>query len=99
MRLLPGAVGVLLLLVLLTWLLLRATDTNAPAHAATLQAFDDFVIAEASLDRDLLQARAGLLRDYDALVNAVRAMEDAVARLRSLAQAEGLDAAGRTAGG
>ncbi len=61
----PGAVGVLLLLVLLTWLLLRATDTNAPAQAATLQAFDDFAIAEASLDRDLLQARAGLLRDYD----------------------------------
>ncbi|MET0631982.1 MAG: two-component system VirA-like sensor kinase [Xanthobacteraceae bacterium] len=92
MRLVPGAVGVLLLLVLLTWLLLRATDTNAPAQAATLQAFDDFAIAEASLDRDLLQARAGLLRDYDPLVNAVRAMEDAVARLRSLAQAEGLGA-------
>jgi signal transduction histidine kinase len=92
MRLLPGAVGVLLLLVLLTWLLLRATNTNAPSQAATLQALDDFAIAEASLDRDLLQARAGLLRDYDPLVNAVRAMEDAVARLRSLAQAEGLDA-------
>jgi hypothetical protein len=46
MRLVPGAVGVLLLLALLTWLLLRATDTNAPAHAATLQAFDDFAIAE-----------------------------------------------------
>ena len=92
MRRLPGAVGVLLLLVLLTWLLLRGTDTNAPAHAVTLQALDDFALAEASLDRDLLQARAGLLRDYDPLATAVRAMEDAVARLRSLAQAEGLDA-------
>ena len=92
MRLLPGAVGVLLLLVLLTWLLLRGTDTNAPAHAETLQALDDFALAEASLDRDLLQARAGLLRDYDALVKAVRAMEDAAAWLRSRAQAEGLDA-------
>jgi signal transduction histidine kinase len=92
MRVLAGTVGALLLLALLTWLLLRGTDTNAPAHAATLQAFDDFAIAEASLDRDLLQARAGLLRDYDALGSAVRAMEDAVARLRSRAQAEGLDA-------
>src|SRR5262245_10772987 len=91
MRVLSVTVGALLLLALLTWLLLRGTDTNAPAHAATLQAFDDFAIAEASLDRDLLQARAGLLRDYDALGNAVRAMEDAVARLRSHAQAEGLD--------
>ena len=92
MRRLPGAVGVLLLLVLLTWLLLRGTDTNAPAHAVTLQALDDFALAEASLDRDLLQARAGLLRDYDPLATAVRAMEDAVARLRSRAQAEGLEA-------
>ena len=105
--LLPGAVGVLLLLALLTWLLLRGIDTNAPAYAVTLQAFDDFALAEASLHRDVLQARAGLLRDYDALVKAVRAMEDAVTRLRSHAQAEGLDAgpadrlaaSGRAAGG
>ena len=41
MKLLPGAVGVLLLLALLTWLLLRGIDTNAPAYAATLRAFDD----------------------------------------------------------
>ena len=91
MRPLPGAIGVLLLLALLTWLLVRAIDTNAPAHAMTLQAFDDFALAEASLKRDVLQARAGLLRDYDALAKAVEAMEDAVARLRSHAQIEGLD--------
>ena len=71
MRLLPGAagaVGVLLLVVLLTWLLLRGTDTNAPAQAVTLHAFDDFALAEASLDRDLLEARAGLLRDVQLVV-------------------------------
>ena len=92
MRLLPGALGVLLLLALLTWLLLRGIDTNAPAYAVTLRAFDDFALAEASLHRDVLQARAGLLRDYDTLVKAVVAMEDAVTRLRSYAQTEGLDA-------
>src|SRR4029079_4253331 len=32
MRLLPGAVAVLLLLTLLTWLLVHAIDTGAPAH-------------------------------------------------------------------
>jgi hypothetical protein len=32
MRLLPGALGVLLLLALLTWLLLRGIDMNASAH-------------------------------------------------------------------
>jgi signal transduction histidine kinase len=93
MRLWPGALGVLLLIVLLTWLLLRGIDTNAPNYAATLRALDDFALAEASLHRDVLQARAGLLRDYDTLVQAVLAMEDAVTRLRSHAQSEGLDVA------
>jgi signal transduction histidine kinase len=91
MRLLSSALGVLLLLALLTWLLLRGIDTNAPAYAATLRTFDDFALAEASLHRDVLQARAGLLRDYDTLVKAVEAMQDAVSRLRSHAQTEGLD--------
>src|SRR5262245_62367730 len=91
MRLLSGALGVLLLLALLTWLLLRGIDTKAPAYATTLRAFDDFALAEASLRRDVLQARAGLLRNYDSLGRAVEAMEDAVVRLRSHARREGLD--------
>src|SRR5215467_2011426 len=91
MRLLSSALGVFLLLGLLTWLLLRGIDTNAPAYAVTLRAFDDFALAEASLHRDVLQARAGLLRNYDALVNAVEVMQDAVSRLRLHAQTEGLD--------
>ena len=57
MRLLPGALGILLLLALLTWLLLRGIDTNAPAYAVTLRAFDDFALSEASLHRDIRQAR------------------------------------------
>jgi hypothetical protein len=67
MKLSLSAIGVLLLLALLTWLLLRGVDTNAPGYAQTLQAFDDFALAEASLDRDILQARAGLLLNYDSL--------------------------------
>jgi signal transduction histidine kinase len=90
MRAASGAAGVLLLLALLTWLLLRGIDTNAPAYAATLQAFDRFALAEASLHRDVLQARAGLLRDYDTLGASTEAMEDAVARLRSYARSEKL---------
>src|SRR5215467_8169396 len=92
MRLVGAAVGVLLLLALLTWLLLRGVDTSAPAYAATLRALDDFALAEAWLHRDVLRARAGLLRDYDPLGKAVQAMEDAVARLRSHARTAGLDA-------
>ena len=91
MRNLAGALGISLLLALLTWLLLRGIDTNAPAYAMTLRAFDDYALAEASLHRDVLQARAGLLRDYDSLNDAAQAMEDAVTRLRSYAQTERLD--------
>ena len=36
------------------------------------------------------KVRAGLLRDYDTLVKAVVTMEDAVTRLRSYAQTDGL---------
>jgi signal transduction histidine kinase len=91
MRLLSGAVAVLLLVALLTWLLLRGIDTDESGYALTLRAFDDFALAEASLHRDVLQARAGLLHDYDNLVKAVVAMEDAVTRLRSDARTESLD--------
>jgi signal transduction histidine kinase len=91
MRNLPFALGVSLLLALLTWLLLRGIDTNAQAYALTLQAFDDYALAEASLHRDVLQARAGLLRDYDTFTSAARAMDDAVGRLRSYARTGGLD--------
>jgi len=45
MRNLPGVLGFSLLLALLTWLLLRGIDTNAPAYAMTLRAFDDLVQA------------------------------------------------------
>ena len=92
MKNLPFAIGVSLLLALLTWLLLRGIDTNAPAYASTLRTFEDYALAEASLHRDVLQARAGLLRNYDAFTVAMRAMEDAVAQLRSHALNEHLDA-------
>lgn len=91
MRNLPFALGVSFLLALLTWLLLRGIDTNAAAHAGILRAFDDYALAEASLHRDVLQARAGLLRNYDNFNANARAMEDAVTRLRLHAIAEGLD--------
>ena len=78
MRAVSGAVGVLLLLALLTWLLLRGIDTSTSGYEATLRAFDSFELAEASLHRDVLQARAGLLRDYDTLGRSTEAMEDAV---------------------
>jgi signal transduction histidine kinase len=90
MKFLPVGIGFALLLALLTWLLLRGIDTNAQVYATALRAFDDYALAEASLHRDVLQARAGLLRNYDSFAGAVQAMRGAVAQLRPYAQAEGL---------
>lgn len=93
MKVHAAVAGVLVLIVLLTWLLVRGLDTNAAAYAMTLRTFDDLELAEASLRRDVLQARAGLLRDYDGIVKSIGAMEETVARLRSFAQIEDLDLA------
>jgi signal transduction histidine kinase/AmiR/NasT family two-component response regulator len=91
MKIWSVALGILLFLALLTWLLLRGAETNAPAYEVTLKAFDDFALAEASLQRDVVEARSGLLRDYDPLVRAIAAIRDALARLRSYAQTGRLD--------
>jgi hypothetical protein len=91
MRNLPGVL-VLLLLALLGWLLLRGIDTNQSDYAVTLRAFDDYALSEASLHRDVLQARAGLLRNYDSFVDAINAMDHAVTQLRSQARTQQLDA-------
>jgi PAS domain S-box-containing protein len=90
MRLALAAGGVLLL-ALLTWLLLRSINTNASAYAEAQRAFDDFALAEASISRDALQARAGLLGNYDVLVAAEEAMESAVSKIRLHVEAENID--------
>ena len=92
-RLLPGAAAACLLLALLTWLLVRGISTDATDYAATLRTFDDFALTEASLHRDVLRTRAGLLQDYDPVNAAMAQIDSAVARLRSEALKEGLDAA------
>ncbi len=84
-----GVVG--LLLALLTWLLVRGMVTDAAAYSTTLRIFDDFALAEASLHRDVLEARAGLLTDYDPLVRSSEHIAAAVSQLRAQAASEGLD--------
>jgi signal transduction histidine kinase len=87
-----GVGVVCLLLALLTWLLARGIATDAAAYSTTLRILDDFALAEASLDRDVLQARAGLLTDYDPLVRSSDERDATVSQLRAQAAAEGLDA-------
>ena len=74
-----AGVGVVcLLLALLTWLLMRGIVTDAAAYSTTRQTFDDFALAEASLHRDVLRVRAGLLTDYDPLVRSSDQLDVAV---------------------
>jgi DAHL domain len=89
-----GVVAVCLLLALLTWLLVRGIVTDAAVYSTTLRTFDDFALAEASLDRDVLRARAGLLMNYDPLVRSSEQIAAAVSQLRAQGAAEELDPAG-----
>jgi hypothetical protein len=87
-----AGVGVVcLLLALLTWLLVRGIGTDAAVYSTTLRIFEDFALAEASLDRDVLQARAGLLTNYDPLVRSSEQITAAVSELRTQVASEGLD--------
>jgi signal transduction histidine kinase len=87
-----AGIGVVcLLLALLTWLLVRGIVTDAAAYSTTLRIFDDFALAEASLDRDVLRARAGLLTDYDPLVRSSERINAAVSQLRAQAASEEVD--------
>jgi signal transduction histidine kinase len=83
MKVKPAALTVPLLLVLLSWLSFRATDPNAERYDRALKALDRFLVMDSALHRDVLRARAGLLRDYDPLVREVNALHEAIDRLRN----------------
>ena len=62
MRVTLAAAAVSVALVLLTWLSFRAIDTDAERYDRALKALDRFTMMETALQRDVLRARAGLLR-------------------------------------
>ena len=70
------------LLLLLTWLLLRGMNTGTTSLDDGLRALDDFAIAESALHRDVLSARVGMLRNYDPLVHEVETLHISIERLR-----------------
>jgi signal transduction histidine kinase/CheY-like chemotaxis protein len=85
MRVTPAAATVPVLLVLLTWLSLHSINTDAEMFDRALGALDDFARLESTLQRDVLTARAGMLRNYDPLVLEVNALDDSLVRLRETA--------------
>jgi signal transduction histidine kinase len=58
-------------LLVLTYLLVQSTVPDAERHERTLDAFRALLLTNAALQRDVLRARAGMLRSYDPLVRSV----------------------------
>jgi signal transduction histidine kinase len=69
------------LLIALTYLLVQGTAPDAERHERTLDALRTVFLYNAALQRDVLRARAGLLRNYDPLVASMARLGEATARL------------------
>jgi signal transduction histidine kinase len=82
-RLAPAASIVACLVLLLSWLSLRAFDPEAELFDHALTEIDRFAMLENALYRDVFLARTGTLRNYDPLVHEINALQDSLARLRS----------------
>jgi signal transduction histidine kinase len=86
MRMTPvAAVAIIVSLLLLTWLLMSGLNLNSARYDRELRALDDFSRLERGLNREVLTARVGLSRNYDALVQIAVAYNDALVRLREAA--------------
>jgi signal transduction histidine kinase len=85
MRMTPVVVFVSFLLLLLTWLLLSGLNLNSTRFDQQMEALDRFSRLERVLNREVLTARAGLSRNYDALARTTDAYDDSVNRLREAA--------------
>jgi len=85
MKMIPAAVIVLFLLLLLTWLSISGLDLNAVLYDRELRALDEFSGFERGLNREVLTARVGLSRSYDALVRMTDAYDNSLDRLREAA--------------
>jgi signal transduction histidine kinase len=71
------------LILLLTWLSLRAFDPQAELFDRALVELDRFATVENALYRDVFTARAGTLRNYDPLVREINALRNSLDRLRA----------------
>jgi signal transduction histidine kinase len=83
MRALQVATAISFLLLIFAWVPLHAIDTDTEAFNRTLATLDSFSMAQNALDRDALSARAGLLRNYDALGHEQDALSGLATRLKS----------------
>jgi signal transduction histidine kinase len=81
LRFLPPVIAGLILL--LTYFLVQGVTPDAGLHERNLGALRQLILDEAAMQRDVLRARAGLLRNYDPLIRSLESLRDAAERLRS----------------
>jgi len=81
MRVTPTTVAVPLLILLLTWLSVRALNPEAELFDRALAELDHFEMLENGLYRDVFAARAGILRNYDPLVREINALHGSLDQL------------------
>src|SRR4051812_16575334 len=94
MKAIPGLLLVIGgLFVALTYLLTQGDVPDTVPHQRTLNALREVILADAALQRDVLRARAGLLRSYDSLVEAMGDMRRATKKLGAAAGIAGASAA------
>src|ERR1700749_3857995 len=79
------ASAVACVVLLLTWLSLRAINPEAEIFDRALAEIDHFAMLENALYRDVFSARAGSLRNYDPLVRELDALHRSIDRLRAAA--------------
>jgi signal transduction histidine kinase len=85
MKVLPAAATAALVVVLLTWLSLRALNPEAETFDVALGELEHFAMIENALYRDVFSARVGMLRNYDPLVREIDALHICRDRLRQSA--------------
>jgi methyl-accepting chemotaxis protein len=85
MRITPVVSIVVVLVLLLSWLSLHATNPNAELFDRAFAEIDRFTMLENALYRDVFTARAGTLRNYDPLVREINELYASLARLRETA--------------
>lgn len=94
MKVAPALVIVSGLLGLLTLLMWNGLNLNSSRYDQELQALSDFTMYERGISREVLTSRAGLSRNFDALVKLANGYSNALARLRDAANSnseEGLE--------
>lgn len=87
----PWRIVFVILCAILFAILAAGRGPSRETHEAILTALRAVDLNHASLQRDVLQARAGLLRNYDPLVQSIVNLHDTVSKLRFLLSEADMD--------